>query len=128
MTAMSKHPFWVRHADKATFLFRMAAYLGGGGIIAYQAVIWFLYTEFNYMSLDWFFSVTKTPFFSDGGSWYNQPDRWEQFHTYFKLAMEWIPLSVAVFLLGNFLAGFIDERVNGWHRSHIQKGDPYENL
>ncbi len=129
MFRMSKdnQPFWVRHADKATMLCYGFAYLAGGGIILYQAAIWFIYTEFNYMSVDWFLNAVNAPFFSDAGSWYNRPEKWVESQKYLKLVLEWFPTSVAAFLLGNFLGGGIDNAVNNWHRSSIVRGDRFEN-
>ncbi len=112
-------PAWERVTDLLAGFFNYGvAGIGGVGIIVYQAVIWFLYTTFNYMSLEWFFKTMNVPFFTDSQSWYSHPDKWEQFHRYFVPFFQWMPLSITLIIVGKFIGGWIDDKAMNYGRAH----------
>lgn len=112
-------PAWERVTDLLAGFFNYGvAGIGGVGIIVYQAVIWFIYTTFNYMSLEWFFKQVNIPFFTSPSSWYNAPQTWPQVHQYFVLFCQWMPLSISLMILGKFIGGWIDNAAMDYGRAH----------
>ncbi|HRH93638.1 MAG TPA: hypothetical protein PKV72_03860 [Candidatus Peribacteria bacterium] len=112
-------PWWTRITDLlAGFFSYGVAGIGGIGIIVYQAVIWFIYTTFNYMSLEWLFRQLHIPFFTSPSSWYNAPQTWPQVQQYVVLFFQWMPLSISLMIVGKVIGGWIDNAAMDFERAH----------
>jgi hypothetical protein len=116
--ATRKTPLWVRAADPCSLLFHAIAYVGGGGIVVYQAARWILHTTFDYLPLDWALRQTQLHALNPD-VWYAAiTNLWAPAVPYVRLFLEWMPLSMCIFIIGLYIGGRIDTAAMDWEREH----------